>query len=1035
MSPRELRVLLIDAEGDRLDAMIAQLTAVFPEARVLTADRGPVAFDLALTEDPDVLFLDLSTPDLDGLDLARRLASDPRTEAIPWVALTGAQTPTEHRREALAVGAAAFASQAMDEFELVALVRAMAKRKAAGVRAQVEAEQRADGALNRAIIASVREGIIVFGPDLRYRVWNPFMESFTGLAAPEVLGKHPLEVFPIWKEVPAVIDRLERALLGESPAPLTFSLDNAGGTVWGFDTTSPLRDDRGEVVGALATVQDITERKRVEEALRESEFFFRESQRAASTGSYKTDLVAGIWESSEVLDQIFGIDDSHVRSVAGWLDLVHSQDRDAMSAYLTSLILEKGDHFHHEYRIVRPSDGQVRWVLGLGKMEYSGAGAALSLIGTIQDITERKEGEFALLESEERFRRAVVDSPFPIMIHAEDGEVLQVSNSWCALTGYTRDELSTVGRWTELAYGEERPVVREPIDTLYARDAGRHEGSYVIRIKDGSQRTWDFSTAPLGRARDGRRLVISMAMDVTEQERAEAEGRENEKRYRDLFEANIVGAALHEIICDEQGEPRDYRFLKVNRAFEEMTGLVAADLIGRTVLEVLPQTEPIWIERYGHVALTGKADRFEQFAAAIGRHYEVAAYSPQPGHFAVLVMDVTARKQAEAVREKLEEQLLVAQKMEAIGMLAGGVAHDFNNLLSVILSFTGFALEDLRQGDPMRADLLEVQGAAERGAALTHQLLAFSRKQMLQPVPLDLNSTARGIEKMLRRIVGEDIEFVQKLAPNLSLVHADPGQIEQVLMNLVVNARDAMPEGGTLTIETCNRELNEEHASEHVAVTPGPYVQIAVADTGHGIDETTKSRLFEPFFTTKVQGKGTGLGLSTVYGIVQQSGGHIAVHSELGRGTRFEVCLPRHTSSELRSDQAPGVRPRVNGTETVMVVEDEDAIRAVVRRSLEAVGYTVLTAAAGDEALVTAAEYAGEIHLLLTDVVMPRMGGRLLAEALVKERPGIKVLFMSGYTDDAILHHGVMEAETPFLAKPFSGHDLTRKVREVLDQA
>jgi len=782
MPPRELHILLIDAEHDRRVAMMAQLRAAFPEAQVLTADSAQAGLELALAEDPDVIFLDLSTPDTDGLDLCRRLASDPRTENIPCVALTGARTTTEHRREALSVGAEAFLSEPFDEPELLALVAAMARLKCAGV-------------------------------------------------------------------------------------------------------------------------------------------------------------------------------------------------------------------------------------------------------------TERTPEEVALQESEERFRRAVVHSPLPTMIHAEDGAVVQVSDSWCAITGYARDELSSIARWTELAYDEERSVARDVIDALYALNASRHEGKFVIRVKDGSRRTWDFSTAPLGRASDGRRLVISVAMDVTEQERAEAEGRESAKRYRDLFEANIVGAALHEIICDDQGQPCDYRFLSVNSAFEEMTGLVAEDVIGRTVLEVLPQTEPIWIERYGRVALTGVPDRFEQFAVSLDRHYEVSAYSPQPGQFAVLVLDVSARKRAEVEREQLEEQLAASQKMEAIGMLAGGVAHDFNNLLSVILSFSEMVLEDLAEPDPMREDMLEVQHAGQRGAALTRQLLAFSRKQVLQPEPLDLNTTATGLEKMLRRILGEDIEFVLTLAPDLGLVHADPGQVEQVLMNLVVNARDAMLDGGSLTIETSNVELDDEYALHHVGMTPGPHVRFTVADTGCGIDEETKARIFEPFFTTKQKGRGTGLGLSTVYGIVQQSGGNIIVHSELGRGTTFEVHLPRHSSERAIPGEAEEVRVRAMGSETVLVVDDEAAIRKIARRSLEAAGYTVLTAASGDEALETAAQYEGEIHLLLTDVVMPRMGGRVLAEALLKARPTLEVLYMSGYTDDAILQHGVLQAGTHFIAKPFGGNQLTRKVRDVLDEA
>jgi signal transduction histidine kinase/FixJ family two-component response regulator len=395
--------------------------------------------------------------------------------------------------------------------------------------------------------------------------------------------------------------------------------------------------------------------------------------------------------------------------------------------------------------------------------------------------------------------------------------------------------------------------------------------------------------------------------------------------------------------------------------------------------------------------------------------------------------NITARKQAEAERDKFEEQFRMSQKLEAIGSLAGGIAHDFNNLLSVILGFTECAMEEAQEGDRQWDALLEVKKAGERAVALTRQLLAFSRKQMLQPVLLDLNQIAAGVEKMLRRILGEDIDYIQVLAPALGKVRADPGQIEQVLMNLVVNARDAMPKGGKLTIETSNVELDEEYGSHHVAVNPGPYVQLAITDTGCGMDAQTRARVFEPFFTTKGVGKGSGLGLSMVYGIVKQSGGNIWVYSELGYGTTFKIYLPRVLASDAPGPVVSALVTRTRGTETVLVVEDEQAVRELVKRILASAGYTVLTAATGSEALLVCESYPNIIHLVLTDVVMPQMGGKALAVRLATMRPGIKILYMSGYTDDAIVHHGTLDPGTQFIGKPFNAADLTKKVREVLD--
>lgn len=392
--------------------------------------------------------------------------------------------------------------------------------------------------------------------------------------------------------------------------------------------------------------------------------------------------------------------------------------------------------------------------------------------------------------------------------------------------------------------------------------------------------------------------------------------------------------------------------------------------------------------------------------------------------------DVTEQKEADRAHEKLEEQLRVAQKMEAVGSLAGGIAHDFNNLLSVILSYVGFVLDASPAPDPRHDDLMEIQKAAERAAVLTRQLLAFGRRQILQPVPMNLNDSATGVEGMLRRVIGEDIRLVQRLDPQLALVMADPGQIEQVVMNLVVNSRDAMPDGGTLTIETENVELAADQVD---GLKAGPYVMFVVSDTGTGMDGPTKARLFEPFFTTKPVGKGTGLGLSTVFGIVKQSGGNVRVYSEPGMGTTFRVYLPRDMSATPAAAKAPAPTAILLGTETILVVEDEAAVRNSTSRVLTAAGYTVLTAEHGADALTQCEAHDGLIDLVLTDVVMPKLGGAPFARELAKVRPEIRILFMSGYSGDAIVHKGILDAGTQFIGKPFSASDLTHKVREVLD--
>jgi two-component system, cell cycle sensor histidine kinase and response regulator CckA len=392
-----------------------------------------------------------------------------------------------------------------------------------------------------------------------------------------------------------------------------------------------------------------------------------------------------------------------------------------------------------------------------------------------------------------------------------------------------------------------------------------------------------------------------------------------------------------------------------------------------------------------------------------------------------------ARRRSEDALRASESHLRQAQKMEAVGRLAGGVAHDFNNVLCVILSYCSLISENLRPDEPLRGDIEEIAKAGRRAADLTKQLLLFSRQQVIETKVIDLNDVLANMDKMVRRIVGEDVEVKSTVASTVGRVRVDPSSVEQVLMNLVVNARDAMPTGGTLTMETANVTLDREYAfPEDEGPKAGPYVMLAVTDTGMGMDQATQARIFEPFFTTKEIGKGTGLGLSTVFGIVQQSGGTVRVESEPGRGSSFKVYLPR-VDEKLDSEKMAIAPKTLHGTETVLLVEDEDQLRVVARGILRRCGYEVFEARNGGEALLFCQEHAGTIHLLLSDVVMPKMSGPELAKRLVKVHPEMRVLCMSGYTDDSVFRHGMVDARFPFLQKPFTPESLARKVREVLD--
>ena len=482
---------------------------------------------------------------------------------------------------------------------------------------------------------------------------------------------------------------------------------------------------------------------------------------------------------------------------------------------------------------------------------------------------------------------------------------------------------------------------------------------------------------------------------------------------------------------------RDLRYVRVNAALAALSGLSPEEHVGRRISETLPALAPTVLPVLERVLSTGAPvldvavkgttpprDAPREFLAS---YYPIRRGGGEPIGVGAVVLETTAMKE-------LEAQFRQAQKMEAVGQLAGGIAHDFNNVLTAISSFSQLLLADLPDDSPHRADVREIRSAADRAATLTRQLLAFSRKQLLQPVALDLNEVVEGLEEMLRRLLSEDVELLCRLAPDLDLANADRGQLEQIVMNLAVNARDAMPQGGRLTIETRNADVDEAYAGRAGELVPGRYVTLSVSDTGVGMDAATQARIFEPFFTTKPAGRGTGLGLSTVFGIVKQSGGHVTVYSEPGNGTTLRIYLPRDERASAafpHTLRAEATLP--HGTETILLVEDDPAVRVVASRILSRQGYRVLEAPTPAAAEGIVAMHQGVIDLVITDLVLPGMSGRELAELLHAVEPTLKVIYMSGYTDDAVIRRGLIERGMPFLAKPFSVEELLRRVRDTID--
>lgn len=690
----------------------------------------------------------------------------------------------------------------------------------------------------------------------------------------------------------------------------------------------------------------------------------------------------------------------------------------------------------------QPGEGPAVEAMQAGASDYLLHSQRASLGARVQKVLRQQQVRLAqrrvwqaLNENRERMR-LILDTAFDAFIGADaSGRITDWNQQAETMFGWPREE----------ALGEEMAALIFPPEfrDRFREELRRYQNFEPTQMlnrrleatavrRNQTEFPIELTVWPL---RVGATLVYSAFIrDLAQRKQAEATQRAlAQQRDRLLWQLSlqIERMPLAYILFD-----RDCRIRDWNPAAERIFGYRKQEVLGMgepyeklIAPEVLPTLAPLRQRLYaGDMSVQWVCENRTRDGRTILCEWHNTPLIEEDGSFGgllSLVQDVTER-------HRLEEQLRQAQKMEAIGRLAGGIAHDFNNLLTVITGYSDLALQELPPDHALADIVAQIRQASLRAADLTRQLLAFSRRQVLQPVVIDLNSLLEDLEKMLRRLIGEDIELALCLQEGLWPVRVDPGQMEQVLLNLVVNARDAMPRGGKLTIETANVVLDAAAVASRPELLPGAYVVLAVSDTGLGMDAATQARIFEPFFTTKDAQQGTGLGLATVYGIIKQSGGHITVYSEVGRGSCFKVYLPRdgQTPSPPASDPTPA---NVAGTETILLVEDDDTVRALAQRVLAEQGYQVLPARDGEEALALCQMHAGPLHLVVTDVVMPRMSGPELAQALVARLPALHVLYVSGYMDDAIVRHGLIEASAPFLPKPYTPAMLLSRVRQVLD--
>lgn len=796
-----------------------------------------------------------------------------------------------------------------------------------------------------------------------------------------------------------------------------------GYTVWTENIVRWMRNDKDDIVGIYGVSRDITDRKKIEEALRQSEIHYRSLFNNSLDAFLFTAPDGSILDANPAACKMFGRSVEEIRKVGrnGLVDITDPRLQKALEERART------GKVNAEITMIR-SDG-TNFPVEITSTIFTDQNGLEKTSMIIRDITERKRAEEALQERDTLFKK--LSSHVPGMIYQfkrrKDG-------SYCA--PFSTDAIKDIFGCSPQDVCEDfspiaRVILPEDLDKLIhtieysAQNMTLWECEYRAQIP-GKPVRWLFGRSSPEKLDDGSIIWHGYNTDITEYKRLE----ENLRSSEEIFSKFMEHSPVYVFFKDEQ-----LRAVRLSANYETMLGRPVAELLGKSVEELFPSDlASNMAEDDRRILREGKL--FEVEEELNERNYYTIKFPIQTGklqYLAGFTIDITDQKRADKEREKLQAQLTQAQKMEAVGRLAGGVAHDFNNMLGVIIGYAEMALSKIDPNDPIHADLTEILMAGKRSSDLTRQLLAFARRQTINPRIIDLNDTIEGALKMLRRIIGENIDLSWRPGANLWSVLMDPAQLDQVLANLCVNARDAIDGVGKVTIETENTRFDEFYCQDHDGFVPGEYVLLAVSDDGCGMDKETLDKIFEPFFTTKGVGDGTGLGLATVYGIVKQNSGFINVYSEPGKGSTFKIYLPRQVEKAADAQEIDPMKIPSSHGETVLVVEDEASIRRLCHTVLEGLGYRTLVAGTPKEAINLVKAHVGKIHLLITDVVMPEMNGRELSEKLQKTQPDIKTLFMSGYTSNVIAHRGVLDKGVDFIPKPFTRRALAIKVRKVLD--
>jgi PAS domain S-box-containing protein len=899
---------------------------------------------------------------------------------------------------------------------------------------EAEDALRESEARHRLVFDEAGVGMAVCDLDGRIEQANAALCEFFGYPAWELEGRKYQEVL---HPDDHAMDREKSDALEAGTIP-SFTLERRyfkkdGTMVWGLLTAALLRGADGTPTRRIAQVQDITERKRAESALQQSEARIRALAETAHEGIWAVDQVGVTTYVNARLCEMLGY---AVEEVVGRTLFDFMPRSTAFEARTLFARRQRGIAEVHEFAFARRDGSELYALMSMSPL-FAPDGEFVGALAMVTDITARRQAEEALRASEARYRQVVANAPGMVyqFVYRPDGTkgYTFVSEGARELFGVEpdaalRDPEALLG----LVHPDEIDEMRQRARAV-AEVAGDFRWEGRVILASGEERFIQV-VAHDQRAPDGTLVSDGLVVDVTDRRRAAQRLDESEARFR------LVARATNDVVYDwniPAGEHfwaetlltafgHDQRLFRPT--YEWWRSLIHPDDVERvhgSLMAVLGGASEAWTEEYRFRRSDGT------YARVLDRSFVLRDAAGDAVRLVGSMTDLTEH-------QFLEEQLRQSQKMEAVGRLAGGVAHDFNNLITIIKASTSFLLADMDAADTRCEDVRQIAAAADRAAGLTRQLLAFSRRQILNPTPVRVNSVVENLRPMLARLIGEHIVVETKLGEGIGSIMADVGQLEQVLINLAVTARDAMPDGGRILIETAQVTLDGRHAANHVAqertvVLPGRYVMLAVGDTGTGMSRDVQARIFEPFYTTKDAGKGTGLGLSTVYGIVKQSGGHVWVYSEPGHGTVFKLYFPQ-VSGAMATPLGQGVvADSAGGSETILLVEDEDALRGLARRILGRQGYHVLESRNGREALERAAQYDGPIHLVLTDVIMPEMSGRGLVERLRAVRPRAAILYMSGYTDDDVVRRGLFEPGSRFVQKPFVPDELLRIVRSALD--